>query len=292
MLSDTLTHIERIDAPRQRYAMMDEMFIERGTKDDWNQLHELHYKAEKLPLGPHFWRLDFRGDTIGVLVTSLPKGMLRERHQVFKNLRPASNETKLTNTNRYNWINKNMRVVSRFVLDTMYRGVGAGYRTMNLASRMEGMPIMEIQSSMSKFNAFGLKAGFRFVKPTNANKFDAVMRFMRSNFESSPQDFEAIVEEVMRKPPPEQERITQSCREFYVKNSALENTSEWGRENAMRRANDMSLRDCVKAIQQVGLASPLYGVWKNPDLPGTVPDKLPLLAFDWQGPNEKLKLPV
>ena len=39
----------------------------------------------------------------------------------------------------------------------------AGYRMMNLASRMEGSPFTEIQSSMSKFNHFGQKAGFRFV---------------------------------------------------------------------------------------------------------------------------------
>src|SRR5690606_18742294 len=111
----------------------------------WDLLHDLHYKAEKLPVGPRFWRLDLHGETIGVLVTGSPKGMLRERHIVFPNLKPGAGETKLTNTNRYLYINANFRVISRFVIDTMYRGIGAGYRMMNLVSRMEGNTFMEIQ---------------------------------------------------------------------------------------------------------------------------------------------------
>jgi len=284
------THVERMNAPRARFSLLDEMWVERGDKSDWDLLHDLHYKAEKLPLGPHFWKLTLHGETIGVLVTALPKGMLRERHLVFPNVKPGSGETRLTNTNRYHWINQNLRVVSRFVVDTMYRGIGAGYRMMNLSSRLEGMPFMEIQSSMSKFNTFGQSAGFRFVKPLNANKFDTVMKFFRLNFEGNPQDFEAIVTEVGLKSPVEQERILELCRDFYLRNSALENTSVSGRENSQRRVAAMDLRATIKGIQQIGLASPMYGIWKCPDPLGSLPDKLPLSAFDRQGPTEKMKV--
>lgn len=289
VICDTTTHQTRVDAPRARFSLLDDMWVERGDKSDWDLLHDLHYKAEKLPLGPHFWKLTLFGETIGVLVTALPKGMLRERHMVFPNVKPGSGETKLTNTNRYHWINKNLRVVSRFVVDTKYRGIGAGYRTMNLVSRLEGMPFMEIQSSMSKFNAFGQKAGFRFVKPLNANKFDQVMKFFRLNFSSNPQDFEAIVTEVEQKSEVDQAKILDMCREFYIKNSALENTSESSRANAERRVAAMDLRATVKGIQAMGLASPMYGVWKCPDKPGSIPERLPLSAFDRQGPNERLR---
>lgn len=287
-MSELLTEIERNPDPRPRFSLADEMFVERGTKADWDLLHDLHYKAEKLPVGPRFWRLDLHGETVGVLVTGSPKGMLRERHIVFPNLKPGAGETRLTNTNRYHYINANFRVISRFVIDTMYRGIGAGYRMMNLVSRMEGNTFMEIQSSMSKFNAFGQKAGFRFVKPMNANKYDQVMKFFRSYFEASPQDFEAIVAEVMAKPQAEQDRLLEISRDFYMRNSALENTSNGGAA-AERRVAAMTFRDVVKGIQQIGLASPMYGIWKCPDPKGTVPAKLPLTAFDWQGPNERLK---
>lgn len=288
MLPSIETLIERNDAPRASFALARDMVVERGSKSDWDYLHHLHYKAEKLPLGPRFWKLTLYGETIGVLVTGSPKGMLRERHIVFPKLKPGANETRLTNTNRYHYINANFRVISRFVIDTMYRGIGAGYRMMNLVSRMEGNTFMEIQSSMSKFNSFGQKAGFSFVKPMNANKYDQVMKFFRTNFESSPQDFEAVIAEIHSKPELEQQRLFELSRDFYFRNSALENTSNGGAKMEQRAAA-MNLRDVIKGIQQIGLASPMYGIWKCPDPKGSVPDVLPLLAFDAQKPNEVLK---
>lgn len=284
---DIETHVERNARPRANFALTDEMFVERGTKADWELLHDLHYKAEGLPIGPQFWKLTLHGQTIGVLVVGQPKGMLKERHLVFKNLAPGSGETRLTNTNRYVYINANFRVVSRFVVDTMFRGIGAGYRMMNLVARMDGHRFIEIQSSMSKFNAFGQKAGFKFVKPMNANKFDAGMKFFRSNFEATPQDFEAVVTELENSPRFEQ--LLAACKEFYQKNSALENTGS-GRDGADARVAAMSPRDTIKAIQQMSLASPMYGIYRNPDAGREMPERLPLTAFDRQGVTERLVL--
>jgi uncharacterized protein len=284
------TLVRREELPQQRFSLLDEMVVERGDSDDWWLLHDLHYKAEKLPIGPHFWRLRVGEETIGVLVTAVPKGMVRERHIVFPNIRPGANETKLTNTNRYHYINRNFRVVSRFVIDTRFRGIGAGYRMMNLVSRMSGQRFMEIQSSMSKFNSFGQKAGFRFLPPMNANNYDKVMKFLRNNFASSPQDYEAIMQEIARKTPEQQVEVDRVLRDWYFRNSALENTTRGGQQ-AERRSETMTLRTLVRGIQQIGLASPLYGVWKNPDHGRPdIPQMLPLTAFDRQGPTEKLIL--
>lgn len=283
------TVIERSQAA-PRFALADEMFVERGTKEDWNLLHDLHYKAEKLPLGPRFWRLALHDETIGVLVTGCPKGLLRERHIVFPKLKPGS-DTNASNTWRYNYVNENFRVISRFVIDTMYRGIGAGYRMMNLVSRMEGNTFTEIQSSMSKFNVFGQKAGFRFAPPMNANKFNAGLKFFRSNFDSSPQDYMALVAEIEATPEPGRSRLVDACRDFYLRNSALENTGA-AREKAAGRVAAMTPTEVIKGIQQMALASPMYGVWKCPDPKGSVPERLPLTAFDWQGVHEPLKLPA
>ena len=122
----------------------------------------------------------------------------------------------------------------------------------------------------------------------NANKYDQVMKFFRLNFSASPQDFEAIVEEAKSKPPAEQQRLFEICRDFYFRNSALENTSNGG-ANMEKRAAAMDFRSVIKGIQQIGLASPMYGIWKCPDPKGSVPDRLPMTAFDRQGPNERLK---
>lgn len=282
--------VNRSDRPVQRFSLMDEMVVERGDVDDWWLLHDLHYKAEKLPIGPQFWRLRLGRRTIGVLVTAVPKGMVRERHIAFPNIRPGANETRLTNTNRYHYINRHFRVVSRFVVDTQFRGIGAGYRMMNLVSRMSGETYMEIQSSMSKFNMFGQKAGFRFLPPMKANNYDRVMKFLRLHFEAPPADYEAIMAEIASKSPDRQAEIDTSLRDWYFRNSALENTTRGGQQ-AERRAETMTLRTLVRGIQQIGLASPLYGVWRNPDAGRTdIPSQLPLAAFDRQKPTERLIL--
>lgn len=281
------TLIERENAPRARFSLLERMIVERGDKSDWDLLHDLHYKAENLPIGPRFWKLTLDGETIGVLVTSNPKGLLKERHLAFPNIKPDGDDTRLTNTQRYVWINQNIRVISRFVVDTMYRGIGAGYRMMNLVSRMEGNAFMEIQSSMSKFNLFGQKAGFRFVRPLNSNKFDVGLKFFRAHFEASPQDFEAILAELEGKPEAEREALLQACRDFYYRHSALEKTGN-NRDKGQGRVDAMNARTIIKSLQQVTLASPMYGVWKNPDRGRPIPQKLPLGAFDWQGPNEPM----
>lgn len=286
----TETLVERTVAPVARFSLLASMFIERGDKSDWELLHDLHYKAETLPIGAKFWKLTLYGETIGVLVTGNPKGLLKERHIAFPAIKPGGGDTKLTNTSRYVYINRHFRVVSRFVVDTMYRGVGAGYRMMNLVSRMEGKTFMEIQSSMSKFNLFGQKAGFRFVSPRNANKYDAGLKFYRGHFKSSPQDFEAILIELASKAPAERESLLQACKDFYYRHSAMEKTgvSLAHRDSAQDRVNAMSESDIIKKLQQLTMTSPLYGVWKCPDKQ-PIADKVPLSAYDAQGPNESFK---
>lgn len=286
----TETHVDRVDAPRARFSLLDDMIVERGDKNDWELLHDLHYKAENLPIGPRFWRLNLHGNTIGVLVTANPKGLLKERHIAFPKLKPAGDETTNTNTHRYKFINANFRVVSRFVIDTMYRGIGCGYRMMNLVSRLEGLTYMEIQSSMSKFNLFGQKAGFRFVRPLNANKYDVGVRFFRSTFEANPQDFEAILTELESKPEGLREKILQDCRDFYYRHSALEKTGN-NRDKGQGRVDAMDARHIIKSLQQIVLASPMYGVFQNPDKGRVLPEKLALSHFDRQGATEPLVLP-
>lgn len=282
--------IERTCKPVPCFSLLNDMIVERGDRSDWNLLHDLHYKAENLPIGPKFWKLTLYGETIGVLVTSNPKGLLKERHLVFPRAKPRSGDNKTSNTQRYLWINANFRVISRFVVDTMYRGIGCGYRMMNLVSRMEGNTFMEIQSSMSKFNLFGQKAGFRFVAPMNANKFEVGLKFFRSHFQATPQDFEAIVAELDALAPAEREILLQDCKDFYYRHSALEKTGN-NRDNGQSRVDAMDARTIIKSMQQIVLASPMYGVWVNPEPGLKIPDRLPLTAFDNQDPTARFIMP-
>ena len=286
--TDTYTEIVYDPNPRPRFPLLKEMWVEQGSKADWNLLHELHYKAENLPMGPRFWRLTLAGDTIGVMVTGSPKGLLAPRHIAFPLLKPGAGDTKLTNTMRYEWLNANSRLLARIVTDPIYRGVGIGYRFQNLAMRLEGSRFVEIQSSMSKFNLFAQRAGCRFVPPMTSRHYEKGLQFFRSHFSSNPADSEAIVAEIEAMPETLRERSIADTKDFYFKHSALEKTGN-NREHGAGRVAAMDIRTTIKALQQLILASPMYGVWENPDVGRKLPERLPLTAFDTQKPTEPLK---
>lgn len=271
------------------FALLSEMYVERGTKEDWDALHHLHYKSEGRPFGPSYYRLVLRGETIGVVVLTMPKGLLKERHKLFPGFKPGR-DSKLTNTARYQLINANIRVVGRIVLDTMYRGVGVSYRFQNLVARMSGYRIIEIQSAMSKYNLFAERAGFKFVKPMRSNKYEDGIRFFRETFESHPADTSALLAEIEGLHEPFRAHRIAAMRKWYYANSAQEKTGS-SRETGRDRVDNMPVPELVENLQQLVLASPLYGAYLNPDAGRTdIPERLPLLAFDNQTVKERLVL--
>jgi ABC-type ATPase with predicted acetyltransferase domain len=280
---------ERVASPRPKLSLIDEMTVQRGTIDDWRTLEALHYKQSgSLPAGSHHFTLKLGDELIGVLVMASPKLLLKERHVVLPKLKPTGQDNKMTNQFRMKWINANMSVVARVVVDTMYRGAGLAYRFTNIASRMEGKRFIEIQSSMSKYNMFAHKAGFQFVKPMRSNMYDVGIKFFRATFASDPADLEAILDEWLAKESIERAAVEAATKDFYYRHSALEKTGKSLGGVGERRVANMSMRDCVHALQQMVLASPLYGIFTNPDVGTKLPDVLPITAFDRQHATERL----
>lgn len=279
--------IERRQNAHGSFPLLKEMYVEPGCKDDWDLLSGLHYKTEGQIVGPHYWRCVLHGETIGVVVFSTPFPILKERNLLMPMLKPAR-DTKIVNTWRYYWVNKNVRVISRMVVDTMFRGIGVSYRMQNLACRMEGYRFLEIQSSMSKFNKFAERAGFKFLPPLNSNKHEVGLKFFRARFDAHPADQEAILKELEAMPESARKKTIADMRRFYFANSAREKTGSAAKHGGAR-VEEMPVDKLIKNLQQLVLASPLYGVYKNPDYEKEVPKRLPLIAFDSQNVTENLR---
>jgi ABC-type ATPase with predicted acetyltransferase domain len=287
---ETPFEIERNPEPKARLSFLDRVFVEKGTLDDWRLLEGLHYKAHGITPGSHYFRLDLDGETIGVLMMASPKLLLKERHVMFPKLKPGK-DTRISNTKRMKWINANMSIVSRCVVDTMYRGAGLAYRFANIASRMEKKQYIEIQSSMSKYNQFAQRAGFKFCPPMKSNKFGVGIAFFKSMFEADPADTEGIINEIMAMPEARREYVIGEVRKFYRKHSMLENTGKALIDDfGDRRVARLPVRELIYQLQQMVLASPLYGVYKNPDFDRELPERVPLLAFDNQPVNQPLDI--
>lgn len=285
--------VERHEPESKPFPMLAEMFIEPGTVRDWDALHQFHYKAAGATMGPKYYRVVCGDMLAGVVVMVYPRGLLKDRHKAFPNMKPGSGDTKISNVYRYKWINKTFGLNARTVNDTLFRGIGVGYRMLNLAARMHGREYCEIQSSMSKFNSFAHRAGFRFVKPTPSALHDEAIGVYARWFEGNPVDQIALMRELEAMHPAVREKAIAALREFYWHNSSIEQTGRFGRENREPgggRVARMGARDLIRNINQLAFSMPLYGVYKNPDFGRELPSRLPLLAFDQQGVNEPLKL--
>jgi hypothetical protein len=296
------TRIERRRVSNKPLSILRDCYVERGNLDDWKQLHELHYKSSNLGIGPRYMRCVLDQGTgqpvvIGVMVFTVPKPLDSGRNEVFPMLRPNQNgiDNRLINVQRMMWLNKNVLLSSRTVLDTMYRGAGLAYRFKNIGYRMMGFRFIESRSSMSRFNPFSLKAGMKFVAPKPARALEAGLRFFQRNFTTPGYDYSAVMEELAKMEPHLRDRTVEEMRQFYYQHSSMEKSGE-NRLNGRSRVDAMELSYLLKQIQQLVFGSSAYAVWTNPDYDTKtmrmrpLPARIPVLAFDLQPVDAPLRL--
>jgi ABC-type ATPase with predicted acetyltransferase domain len=285
---------------KHQLSLLKDIYVEFGDKADWEALSELHYKGHTLAAGSRFMRCIYERNgeptTIGVMVFANPMPLNKGRNRVFPKLKPNQDEgrdTKMMNQRRMQQINKLMTWNNRTVLDTMYRSAGIAYRFKNLAYRIycchHGYQIVESNSSMGKFNPFSVKSGMKFIKPAPANALEVGIDFFKANFHSHPADQAAIIAELKAMEPGVRAAVERKMREFYQKNSSMEKSGD-KMHLGMTRIDALDIEYILKQTIQIVFGATIYWVYVNPDFGRRLPSKLPILAFDKQGPNEPFVL--
>ena len=269
------------------FSLLERMMVEPGDREDWLSLHDLHYKTESDSFGQKYYRCTMDGKLIGVVVTAYPKLLLEPRHRMFPKIKPTGG-TRLTNTARGKFVNDLFAIINRSVVDTLYRGVGVSYRMINLASRMHPRQVIEIQSAMSKFSPFAMKAGFQFAKPIQNKNYGKGVQVMSRYLDSHPYDTEGLIAEIEAMTPAFKTKTMRELTAFYYSCSSLEKTGR----NLGRSLEDLNYgpRELIAKIQGLIFTSPLYGAYKNPDYGRELPERIPLIAFDLQKTTEPLNL--
>nr|WP_181374637.1 hypothetical protein [Pectobacterium carotovorum]AKG47461.1 hypothetical protein pA_00021 [Pectobacterium carotovorum] len=270
-----------------------DMVVTKGTIDDWHELKSLHYKTDGKPFAPCYYKCVLGDRLVGVVVMAYPKLLLAPRHRMFPKLKPTTNTT-VANQYWGKYVNANFAVVSRCVVDTLYRGLGVSYRLINIASRMHNKPIIEIQSSMSKYNPFAMKAGFEFIRPERPKTYESALRVYQRHFRSDAGDTEAIVKELFAMTETRRRRALSDLVGNYHKNSSL---AKAGRNRGTTiqdildtLTTEETIVKLLKEIHNLSFTTPLYGAYRNPDFGRQLFDEIPLLAFDNQEVRSKLDL--
>lgn len=294
----TITRQPWSKPPNHELSLLKHIYVEWGTKADWDALCELHYKGHSLAAGSRFMRcvLAEPGEPehlIGIMVFANPQPLSSGRNQVFPNLRPNADgrDNRLINQTRMRWINENLTWNNRTVLDTMYRSAGIAYRFKNIAYRMYcskmNKRFVESVSSMGRFNPFSVKTGMKFVRPKPPSAQEAGLQFFQGHFKAPAHDIVAITQELASKPEAERVFLERHLREFYYRWSSMEKSGD-KRDLGMTRIDGLSIEYILKGIMQLVFSATVYWIWQAVDKQ-KLPDRMPVTAFDEQGPCEPLK---
>lgn len=289
--NDDILVERRENTAKPRFSLLDDVYVEHGDKEDWEEFHALHYKAERLGIWPRIYRIGLNGQPIGCIVFTVPRMTLSGRNALLKNMAPNKDglDTTIMNKYRAKWLNGHTATLSRIVLDTTYRGVGIAYRAMNIAMRMTGYDFLEFQSSMSRVNPFAQKAGVIFAKPKRNAAYEKGLILFRRWFVSIPTDYVSIYEEFKTLTPAEQKKCLEEMRFLYCNYSCVEKAGD-NRFNRINRGKSMEVTKIIKNLQQLVFAFPMYGVYLNPDKGRTLPDRIPISMFDKTKLDEPLDL--
>lgn len=291
LLNDEEILIERVERRPHKFSLLDQIYVEKGTKEDWEEFHALHYKAEQLGIWPRIYRIAIDEQPIGCIVFTVPRMTLSGRNSLLKHISPNKNglDTTIMNKYRAKWLNAHTATLSRIVLDTMYRGVGVAYRAMNIAMRMTGYDMLEFQSSMSRVNPFAQKAGVVFAKPKRNVAYSKGLVFFRRWFTSIPTDFVGIYEEFQTLSEAEQVRCLEEMRTFYYNYSCMEKSGD-NRFKRRARVDALPVPKLIKSLQQLIFAYPMYGVYLNPDKDNQLPERVFISEFDKVALTEPLRI--
>ena len=138
------------------------MEIVPGCFDDYKQLAHYHYRQsrpgpfEKIFVLRNDSLRDTRNKILGVIVYSIPSPRLEIRSLVMDNFFIGfDKDTQL------GLINKNIRCISRLIVDPRFRGLGLAQRLVRQTMPKMNVPIIEAVATMGWINPFFEKAGMK-----------------------------------------------------------------------------------------------------------------------------------
>jgi len=243
--------------------------IVRGCLDDYKQLAHYHYRDTRLGPFAAIFNLKpvselaatLHSKTVGVIVYSMPSPSLELRNIATNNFFAGfQKSTQLA------LINKNIRCISRVIIDPRFRGLGLASRLVRQTMPEMNIPVIEAMAVMGLVNPFFEKAGMKAYTVKLSARFNRLIEALsmvgieESSHASacaggSGPDHQLIdAEKVQRKleqlPPPQAEFIELEIRRFLQAYGKHRN-SQPGLERTRYMLSKLTLR-------------PVYYIWFNP----------------------------
>jgi hypothetical protein len=243
--------------------------IVRGCLDDYKQLAHYHYRDSRLGPFAAIFNLKpapelaetLQTKTVGVIVYTMPSPSLELRNIATNNFFVGfQKSTQLA------LINKNIRCISRVIIDPRFRGLGLASRLVRQTMPEMNVPVIEAMAVMGLVNPFFEKAGMKAYTAKMSARFNQLIEALSmvgieegshapacaggSGADHQLIDAEKVQRKLERLPSPEAEFIEFEIRRF-LQGYGKHRNSQPGLERTRYMLSKLTLR-------------PVYYIWFNP----------------------------
>lgn len=250
--------------PKQRpCSLLRDVVISRGTFDDYKKLAAFHYKGEKVGGITDIFKAEVNGELVGVIVYTLSYLYLRPRNIALPHLLDLLRKDK----DRYHeYVNKNIRRISRVIVIPKYRGIGLGVKLVKETMPLVGVKYIETLAVMARYNPFFEHAGMRRIE--YEREFDRKQKKLLELLENMGYNVDLIhsakknLEWLKRLRRDQVKKIVKALLEVF-------GTILFSRSGVMKKLREgrYRLSDVARAMTFVR-AKPEYFIWENPEIMG------------------------
>ena len=139
-------------------SIVREMELRRGSREDWFELADFHYRSHNVGAVRNVYCLMRGSEQCGVIVYGYPPPNCFGRGKVLPKMSISE-------------LNEKLSVIMRVVIHPKYRSIGLGAKLVRETLPLAGTPFVELVAVMAKYNPFAERAGMQKIaesKPSEA----------------------------------------------------------------------------------------------------------------------------
>ncbi len=144
--------------PTKQCTILNQIYIEKGTRKDYQTLAEYHYRSHNIGAVRKIFRaVRSRDELCGIIVYTYPATATAGRRRILPKMSITELNHKLSN-------------IMRVVVHPKYRTIGLGQKLVRETLHKCGTPFAETTAVMAKYNPFFEKAGLTKIQQTTPPK--------------------------------------------------------------------------------------------------------------------------
>lgn len=227
-----------------------------GTRADYESLSHYHYRESHL--GPYAAIFAMKGkfrtatklETVGVIVYSMPTAGAQMR-----NVATGGIFAGLDKSMRLKLINKNIRTISRVIIEPRFRSLGLAVRLVRETMPIMDVPFVEAMAVMGRANPFFEKAGLmRYDAPISASCVRLIEAFSAVGVDEQDLIDPAVIQQKL-------DLMLDSGAAQFIEREMSIFLQSYGQRRLMQPGIERTRFILSKLTDR-----PVYYLWRNPDL--------------------------